>query len=135
MKFALDTTAFSAAMRHDEALSELLRKYRPGDIVTVPPVVAEIQYGIERLDSSSKKYFLLKSERDRLLSVLTVLPWPPEASGYFGKIKAELERSGKLIDDFDIAIASIAIAHKCGVITDNLDHFRRIQNLKCKTWR
>jgi predicted nucleic acid-binding protein len=47
MRLVLDTTAFSAAMRLDSAMIKLFKKYRPGDIVTVPPVVAEIQYGLE----------------------------------------------------------------------------------------
>jgi predicted nucleic acid-binding protein len=58
----------------------------------------------------------------------------PEASNHFGKIKAHLEQSGKMIDDFDIAIGAIAIAHKSGVITTNQSHFKRIKNLECKSW-
>ena len=81
MRYVLDTTAFSAAMKRDTALLQLLKNYRPGDILTVPPVVAEIQYGIERLDRSSKKFLLLKSERDRLLSIINVLPWSAESTG------------------------------------------------------
>jgi tRNA(fMet)-specific endonuclease VapC len=135
MRFVLDTTAFSAAMRRDSALLKLLKKYQPGEIVTVPPVVAEIQYGLERLDKSSKKYYLLKAERDRWLSVIAVLPWSNEASEFFGEIKADLERFGRLIDDFDIAIGAIAIAHECSVITANLSHFQRIGKLKSKNWK
>jgi tRNA(fMet)-specific endonuclease VapC len=134
MRYVLDTTAFSAAMRHDQSLLDFLKENRPGDIVTVPPVVAEIQYGIERLDSSSRKYSLLKTERDRLLSIINILPWSSESSVYFGKIKADLERRGELIDDFDIAIASIALAHRCGVITSNMNHFIRVKNLVSKSW-
>ncbi|OEU64740.1 MAG: hypothetical protein BBJ57_10990 [Desulfobacterales bacterium PC51MH44] len=59
----------------------------------------------------------------------------PESSEYFGRIKADLESRGKLIDDFDIAIAAIAISHKCCVITANMDHFRRINGLKSKNWK
>jgi predicted nucleic acid-binding protein len=73
VRYVLDTTAFSAAMRRDQGLLKILKEVRPGDIVTVPPVVAEIQYGIERLNSSSKKCLLLKSERDRLLSIIRVV--------------------------------------------------------------
>ncbi len=135
MRYVLDTTAFSAGMRRDAALLKLLRDFRPGDIVTVPPVVAEIQYGIERLNTSSKKCLLLKSERDRLLSTIKVLPWSSDASNHFGKIKADLEQLGKMIDDFDIAIGAIAIAHQCGVITTNQGHFKRIKNLECKSWK
>ena len=134
MKYVLDTTAFSAVMRRDADLLRLLKGYRPAEIVTVPPVVAEIQFGIKRLNRSSKKCLLLKSERDRLLSIIEVLPWQPESSENYGEIKAGLERSGKPIDDFDIAIAAIAISHKCGVITANLKHFERIKNLEIKSW-
>ena len=123
MKYLLDTTAFSAIMRRDEHLLTFLKQYRPGDIATVPPVVAEIHYGIKRLDNFSKKYLLLKSERDRLLSIIKVLPWLPESSEYFGSIKADLESQGKIIDDFDIAIAAIAISHKYGIITVKMDNF------------
>ena len=135
MKYILDTTAFSAAMRRDENLFKFFKSHRPGDIVTVPPAVAEIHYGIERLDHSSKKYLLLKSEMDRLLLVINILPWSSESSYYFGVIKSDLEKSGKLIDDFDIAIGAIAIAHQCCVITANLDHFQRIKNLKTTFWK
>ncbi len=135
MRYVLDTTAFSAGMRRDFALLKLLKEFRPGDIITVPPVVAEIQYGIERLNPSSKKCLLLKSERDRLLSIIKVLSWSSEASNHFGKIKANLEQLGKMIDDFDIAIGAIAITHKCGVITRNQGHFKRIKNLECKSWK
>jgi tRNA(fMet)-specific endonuclease VapC len=134
MRFVLDTTAFSAAMRRDSALMKLFKKCRPGDIVTVPPVVAEIQYGLERLDKASRKFNLLKTERDKWLSVIAVLPWSNEASKRFGEIKADLERLGRLIEDFDIAIAAIAIAHKCSILTANLGHFQRIKQLKSKSW-
>ena len=135
MKFVLDTTAFSALMRRDEAMLEFLKAHRPGDIATVPPVMAEIEYGIRRLDNASRKYLLLNSERDRLSMLIGVLPWIPESSVNFGIIKADLEQQGRLIDDFDIAIAAIAMSHKCSVITANIDHFQRIRNLKSSYWK
>lgn len=134
MRYVLDTSAFSAAMRREAELLEFLKRHPPRNIVTVPPVIAEIQYGLERLNKSTKKYLLLKSEKDRWLSVISVLPWRPESSDSFGRIKADLEYRGELIDDFDIAIAAIASSHKCAVITSNLKHFRRVKDLECITW-
>ena len=134
MRYVLDTTAFSAAMRLDSALLALLKNYRPNDIVTVPPVIAEIHYGIKRLKNASKKVLLLKAQRDRLLSIINVLPWQSEASKKYGEIKADLERRGKIIDDFDIAIAAIAMSHECGVLTVNLKHFERIKDIDIKSW-
>ena len=134
MRFVLDTSAFSAAMRREPKLTAHLKNLKPGDVVTVPPVVAEIQYGLERLDNLSRKFQLLNHEKERWLSVIKVLPWTPEASVHFGEHKATLEKKGQLIDDFDIAIGAIALAYDCGVITNNVQHFKRIHNLEVQTW-
>jgi tRNA(fMet)-specific endonuclease VapC len=134
VRFALDTSAFSAAMRKEPGLLDFLRKLQPGNVTTVPPVVAEIQYGLERIDTSSRQFQLLNAEKDKWLSVINVLEWTSEASIYFGQIKADLERRGQMIDDFDIAIAAIALAHDCGVITGHIRHFERIENLITQSW-
>jgi len=130
----LDTTAFSAAMRNDAAMAAFLKARQPGEIAVVPPVVAEIEYGIQRLEAGSKKRVLLSDRQARLLSAIRVLDWTPQASVRFGGIKAALERAGQLIDDFDIAVAAIALAHDAQVITANLPHFTRIEGLRSRHW-
>ncbi len=135
MKYLLDTTAFSAAMRNEPEMVTFLEKHRPGTIVTAPPVVAEINYGIARFPKSSKKHLLLTSQKEKLLGTIKVLPWTPGSSVSFGTIKAELEKVGKLIDDFDIAIAAIAMSHFAEVVTANLVHFTRIEGLLCSHWK
>jgi tRNA(fMet)-specific endonuclease VapC len=134
MKWVLDTTAFSAWMKQDTFLVTFLKQHRPRDFGTVPPVVAEIEFGLERLDKFSAKYTLLSKARDRALSILTVLPWNDEASRLFGVIKADQEKKGMLIDDLDIAIGAIALSHQCGVITANVRHFSRINGIECLSW-
>jgi tRNA(fMet)-specific endonuclease VapC len=57
-----------------------------------------------------------------------------ESSKNFGVIKANLEHKGKPIDDFDVAIAAIAMSHQCAVLTANLQHFNRIENLEAFGW-
>jgi predicted nucleic acid-binding protein len=130
----LDTTAFSAAMRGEPAMERFFRARQPGEVAVAPPVVAEIEYGIQRLEQGSRKRALLAERQARLLSVIRVLDWTPQASVRFGAIKAALERSGRLIDDFDIAVAAIALAHGAGVVTANLPHFSRVPGLRCALW-
>jgi predicted nucleic acid-binding protein len=100
----------------------------------VSPVVAEIEYGIQRTEPSSRKRALLELERDRLLGTVKVLPWTPEASRLFGSIKAGLERDGEMIDDFDVAIAAIAMSHDAAVVTANPAHFSRVRGLSSRHW-
>ena len=130
----LDTTAFSAATRREPGMLEFLRTRRPGDLATVPPVVAEIEYGIQRLDPGSRQRKLLEAERDRLLGAVTVLPWTDESSRLFGACKAQLDRDGVPVDDFDIAIAAIALSHEAEVVTANLPHFGRVSGLAGRHW-
>ncbi len=135
MIFVLDTTAFSAAMRNEPEMVHFLAAHRPGEITTVPPVVAEIEYGLQRIDPLSKKYALLLAQKERMFQAISVLSWDLDSSVNFGRIKFELEKAGTPIDDFDIAIASIAISHGAEVITANLVHFRRIVGAQSRHWK
>ena len=130
----LDTTAFSAAMRREPDILEFLRAHQPGDLATVPPVVAKIEYGIQRLEPGSRRRVLLEAERDKLLGAMTVLPWTDDSSRMFGACKAQLERDGVPVDDFDIAIGAIALSHDAEVVTANLPHFSRFEGLACRHW-
>jgi tRNA(fMet)-specific endonuclease VapC len=130
----LDTTAFSAVMRHEPAMMDFLRAHSPGEVAVAPPVVAEIEYGIQRLAEGSRKRSLLEEEKEILLGAIRLLEWTPDASVRFGGIKASLERAGTLVDDFDIAVAAIALSHGAGVLTANLAHFSRVEGLACSSW-
>ncbi|MGO9446398.1 MAG: PIN domain-containing protein [Thiobacillaceae bacterium] len=50
------------------------------------------------------------------------------------QIYADLHQRGELISDADILIAATAITHELAVVTNNQDHFRRIQNLQTENW-
>ena len=130
----LDTTAFSAAMRHEPAIVSFLGDRPPGEFAVVPPVIAEIEFGLHRLDRASQRFRLLSVQKERLLSTIPLLDWSPAASVQFGAIKAGLEKAGRMIEDFDIAVAAIARAHGAEVITANLTHFTRIAGLPCRHW-
>jgi hypothetical protein len=80
----LDTTAFSAAMRHEPEIVSFLGGLPPGEFAVVPPVVAEIEFGLRRLDGTSHRYRLLAAQKERLLSAIPLLAWIPAASAQFG---------------------------------------------------
>lgn len=51
------------------------------------------------------------------------------------KIYSALKRSGNLIDDIDILIAGIAKSNNLVMVTDNTQHFERIENIKIENWK
>lgn len=134
MMYLLDTTAFSAAMRNEPAIVTFLQDRRPGEIAIAPPVEAEIEYGIKRLEQDSRKHRLLSKQKKKLLQAIGFLPWTNESSRLFGIIKTDLEHKGTPIDDFDVAIAAIALSHGAAVVTANLVHFSRVAGLESIHW-
>ena len=134
MNYLLDTTAVSAAMRHDADIERFLSEHAPGDVVTAPPVVAEIEYGIRRLEAGSRRRRLLERESDRVFGPIRVVEWLPGVASRFGAIKAYLEKAGTPIDDFDVLIAAFALEHGAKVVTANQAHFSRVPDLSVVGW-
>jgi len=133
MKFILDTNAVSALMRGDSRAIAKLGQLAHKDVAVPQPVFAEIAYGIERLPKSKRKAAL----RERFALVrdeLTAAPWSDDVSDGFGVIKAELERAGTRIEDFDAAVAAHALALGATLVTANVKHLARIDGLPIVDW-
>ncbi len=50
------------------------------------------------------------------------------------EIYAELKRRGELIEDADILIAASCLVKGMVLVTDNEEHFRRIESLEMENW-
>ena len=64
------------------------------------------------------------------LDSFEVLEFTKTSSLIFAKEKARLKKSGNIIADMDLMIASIAIENDCTLISNNIKHFDRVQNLE-----
>lgn len=65
---------------------------------------------------------------------LAVLSFDEDAAAHAGDINADLERKGMLIGPYDILIAGHARSRGLVVITGDLDHFGRVDGLRCEDW-
>ena len=65
---------------------------------------------------------------------LDILITGQETAEIFGKMKSKLESNGNRLDDFDLLIASTALAHNLVLVTNNKKHFQRIEGLKLEKW-
>lgn len=68
------------------------------------------------------------------ISPLEVLDFTNEDAVIYGRIRAELEKHGKLIGAMDLLIASIAISRELILVTNNTREFSRISDLKVENW-
>lgn len=87
----------------------------------------ELTYGIKRSKSQIQdfndfEYFLETFS-------ITLLPIDEKVASQFVDIKIHLEEERRLLEDFDLLIASTALVHNLLLVTRNKKHFSRIKNL------
>ncbi|MBI4036224.1 type II toxin-antitoxin system VapC family toxin [Candidatus Daviesbacteria bacterium] len=125
MKYLLDTDILVDHLRKKKFLDkDILEKGAAISIITL----GELLYGVYKSDNPTKSYELLKYTLNILN--LGMLNLNDEIMIEFGKIKAELEKDGKRLEDFDLLIASVALENNLTLLTRNMNHFKRIQGLK-----
>jgi toxin FitB len=125
----LDTNVISETMRRvpNAAVVEWLDSQPANDLFLCTPVLAEIYYGVARLDESMRKSNLLRSYRQIVAEVFEgrILPFDAPAAEAYGELVAELESDGNPITVIDAMIAAIAQSNAATLATRNMAHFTK----------
>ena len=100
------------------------------DPKTTTITLFELYYGAGR--SSKQQENILKI--NSLAKSVDILEFDQPAARKAGEIQAELMNSGIPIDIQDVLIAGIVMANKEELVTRDIDHFSRIQGLRCRSW-
>ena len=124
----LDTDHCIAILRQKLDLSDHIAADEELYITSI--TVAELTHGAHR--SLHREDNLTRLEV--LFAAMTVLSFDEMAGRRFGHLKAELEEKGEPLDDLDLQIASIALEHNLPLVTNNVKHFKRVENLKLENW-
>jgi tRNA(fMet)-specific endonuclease VapC len=130
LKYLLDTNICIYLLNGNIALRNRVAKIGLYLIAISNSILAELYFGAynsEKAAENLKRIELFKKD-------LRILSDSEESAMLFGKIKADLKSEGNMIEDFDILIASIAMANNCAVVTNNDKHFSRIENLEIENW-
>src|SRR3990172_11100206 len=86
----------------------------------------ELYYGAHKSRQPEKG---LQSTK-KLLNRLVLLPFTPKSAQKAGHIYAELEKAGQPIGLRDSFVAAIALTRGFAVATRNIQHFRKITDLR-----
>jgi len=90
----------------------------------------ELYYGAYKSQKTTSNLAKIKT----LENALEIIPVGNESVEIFGMLKANLEKSGTPLDDFDLILASCALAHNLILVTNNEKHFQRIEGLRMENW-
>jgi tRNA(fMet)-specific endonuclease VapC len=77
------------------------------------------------------------AHRDRwegFIAPFYLLPHIPDVSWEFGRAYRHLRGTGQLIGTNDLWIAATALAYQMAVVTDNVEHFRRVPHLEVESY-
>jgi len=129
MAFLFDTDAISELLRPRPAMAYIswLMKVPREEQFTSAVVIGELYKGAYRSQAPDRH---LTNIEQRILPAVTVLPYDTSTAKIFGRIRAHLEKTGTILPDADIQIASTALGHNLELVTGNLRHFKRISGLK-----
>jgi tRNA(fMet)-specific endonuclease VapC len=89
----------------------------------------EIRRGLEWARADRKV-----AEFEELANISMIWDLDRVAAAEAARISATLKRQGVVIDEADILIAGIALAHSIPVITHNVRHFSQIPGLEVEDW-
>ncbi len=125
MKYLLDTDIIIDHFRERKILSEDFLVSGAGiSIITL----GELIYGAYKSDNPERS--LQKLENSLKILKLEIINLSFEIVSEFSRIKAELEKLGKRLEDFDLLIAATAKVNSFILVTGNKKHFERIPGLK-----
>lgn len=129
MKFLLDTDTVSFALRGEGQAADRLLAQRPSDVAVSAVTVAELRFGASKRGSKRLHRLI-----DTFLEGIDVLPFDTAAAERFGDVAADLARSGQPLGMADMLIAAHALATDRTLVSHNVKHFGRIEDLLLEDW-
>lgn len=130
LKYMLDTNiAIYIIKRRPQSLLDAFNQ-RAGQLCISSITLAELHHGVEKSEQVSRNLAVLED----FVSRLEVLPYPAEAAGHYGDIRADLERKGQVIGVNDLHIAGHARSEGLVIVTNNEKEFARVAGLRVENW-
>ncbi len=130
MIYCLDTDIIIEYFRGTEAIKNKIENLGDNDSVGLTWLsVYEFFKGIFASGKFDEEMFLKK-----LVESAVMLEESYESTKIGGDIYGILKRNGNLLNDADIIIASIVKSRDSVLVTNNEEHFRRINGLKVENW-
>ena len=128
--YLLDTDTLIYSLKGHKNVVENFRIYADAPKAISVISYGELVFGAEK--SAQRGNNLAKVHR--LREVFPVIDLSCSIMDTFGNIKAEVERKGKTVDDFDLLIGATALTLGYCVVSNNEKHIKMISGLKMVNW-
>ena len=131
-RYLLDTNICVFLLRGMYAVDKRLDQVGLRNCYISEITVLELKYGVEL--SKQKDGIDRSSQLNNFLSAISVIPIT-DALDICAREKIRLRLAGTPADDdFDLLIGCTAVAGNMVLITENVKHFKNIQDIKLENW-
>jgi tRNA(fMet)-specific endonuclease VapC len=130
MKVLLDTNICIAVMRGRENAVVRLGALAPEDCAVSTVTTYELFTGVEKCKEPEREMAKVM----RLLSALRVISFGESAARHAARVRADLERAGKICGPYDLLLAGHALSLGVRLVTNNVGEFSRADGLQVEDW-
>lgn len=131
MKFMLDTNVCIHLIKHrPQQLMNRFERTPVGNIGISAITLAELEYGAAKSSRPDRNRSALRA----FISPLEIAAFGRAETTSYGRIRALLEKKGRIIGAMDLLIAAHAISLGVQLITNNEAEFKRVPGLRIDNW-
>lgn len=131
MIYLIDTNIVSYLLQGNEPILEKFERTEKFHKILIPSIVYyEVQRGLFYRDNKK-----LQKKFDEVCDYYGILPLTTAALTIAAQNYARLKKDGKLIEDSDLLIGSMAVSEQAVLATNNVRHLGRIQDIKIEEWQ
>ena len=128
--FLLDTDIVIYSLKGHSAVKKNLERNLHAALKISIVTLMELYYGAYKSQKVASNMGKIK----RIEDAVEIIALGRESAEIYAMLKADLEKVGTPLDDFDLILAACALSHDLVLVTNNVKHFQRIQGLKYVNW-
>ena len=128
--YCLDTNIVIYYQNNIKKIVDKLLSCDPDSLCITHISRAELFYGAYK----SLKIEQNLNTQQEFCAEIKILNSSEKSDKIFGELKARMNKSGKVVADLDLLIASICLANDLILVTNNTKHFQNIEGLKLENW-
>jgi predicted nucleic acid-binding protein len=128
--YLLDTDTIIYILKGNPVVENNLQRHYYDPIKISVITLMELYYGAYKSQKVTSNLAKIKT----LQNSLEIIPLGQEIAEIFGIQKANLEKRGTSLDDFDLILGCSALAHNLTLVSNNSKHFKKIEGLKLTNW-
>jgi len=128
--YLLDTDIIIYALKGRPDVQAHLEKHAGSPMAMSVISLMELYFGAHRSRQAEANLARVRT----LEHSFRILAADAALAATFGSLKALMATAGTMLDDFDLIIASTALAYNLTLVSNNERHFGRIAGLKLVNW-